>query len=590
VWGKTWSRLEVSVRAEQVHRTFGVHIDDIDDILLPRTVTTTTQPDLEPGLRARIGDPLWMLSRQWQVGEFRGEDAASPVQVKATVATTKPGVFMGKRGTSALPATGMLLEPHVEAEALGDGPGAFGRTAEAGLHFLRLLDAEGVGTLRGKFRQKYPLQQPTMSPMVDTDTRRRVRLLARRSLDARAFATALVDGLATAMPSGVTSTQQPKVAAAIRVWSVWLSTRFLEPPPVVDGTWTSDHMEYNFALAAPGSTGPVELRAAEYPGGHLNWYNFDVVPGSTAAVENVSLTVATVQMLPSSVRYRGMPVRRWWPFEEGTVQLGMIAAGPTDPARLVVAEFATVFGDDCYLIPIPLTANTLVRVRDVEVTDTFGKVVPLRSCAEVDGPARTWRFFELTGDDSVDRHLAPWVYLAPAIVGGVEASPVEQVVFARDEGANLAWAIERRIESPLGEAIDRREAARRSGTAPERAAGAWRYRVESPTPPHWIPLVPVVQGGKAQYKLRRGTMEQWQLLGVNAAAGAQGTLLEPAQPLYLCEEEVPSEGIVVTRAWQMARNTHGSLLVWLGRRKRVGKGEARSGLRYDRILGTGGER
>ena len=52
-----------------------------------QAVTTWTR--LEPlphsaelDLEARIADPLWMLARQWQVGEFRGEDAASPVYVR----------------------------------------------------------------------------------------------------------------------------------------------------------------------------------------------------------------------------------------------------------------------------------------------------------------------------------------------------------------------------------------------------------------------------------------------------------------------------------------------------------------------------
>ena len=30
------------------------------------------------GLQARVYDPLWLLSRQWQVGEFQGEDNGSP--------------------------------------------------------------------------------------------------------------------------------------------------------------------------------------------------------------------------------------------------------------------------------------------------------------------------------------------------------------------------------------------------------------------------------------------------------------------------------------------------------------------------------
>ena len=33
------------------------------------------------GLEASLRDPLWLLARQWQLGEFRGEDAASPAFV-----------------------------------------------------------------------------------------------------------------------------------------------------------------------------------------------------------------------------------------------------------------------------------------------------------------------------------------------------------------------------------------------------------------------------------------------------------------------------------------------------------------------------
>jgi len=33
------------------------------------------------GIKASIYDPLWMLTRQWQLGEFEGEDSGSPVYV-----------------------------------------------------------------------------------------------------------------------------------------------------------------------------------------------------------------------------------------------------------------------------------------------------------------------------------------------------------------------------------------------------------------------------------------------------------------------------------------------------------------------------
>ena len=45
----------------------------------------TERHDLEDGLAARLHDPLWQLARQWQIGEFTGEDAGSPVAVRVRV-------------------------------------------------------------------------------------------------------------------------------------------------------------------------------------------------------------------------------------------------------------------------------------------------------------------------------------------------------------------------------------------------------------------------------------------------------------------------------------------------------------------------
>ena len=38
--------------------------------------------NFERALRAEVRDPLWMLCKQWQMGEFQGDDAGSPVKVK----------------------------------------------------------------------------------------------------------------------------------------------------------------------------------------------------------------------------------------------------------------------------------------------------------------------------------------------------------------------------------------------------------------------------------------------------------------------------------------------------------------------------
>ena len=38
--------------------------------------------EYERSLRGEVRDPLWMLARQWQVGEFEGEDGGSVFNIK----------------------------------------------------------------------------------------------------------------------------------------------------------------------------------------------------------------------------------------------------------------------------------------------------------------------------------------------------------------------------------------------------------------------------------------------------------------------------------------------------------------------------
>src|SRR5688572_642739 len=70
---------------------------------------------LARSLAAEVRDPLWFLTRQWQLGEFRGEDAATPMSVEVETETFDLTSF----GPAASPATiddGVPLEPQVQRE------------------------------------------------------------------------------------------------------------------------------------------------------------------------------------------------------------------------------------------------------------------------------------------------------------------------------------------------------------------------------------------------------------------------------------------------------------------------------------------
>jgi hypothetical protein len=62
--------------------------------------------------------------------------------------------------------------------------------------------------------------------------------------------------------------------------------------------------------------------------------------------------------------------------------------------------------------------------------------------------------------------------------------------------------------------------------------------------------------------------------------------LERTEPYRLHEEEVPRAGVHVTQSFQRTRWNDGQVFVWVGLKKRTGRGEGHSGLVFDRIVPT----
>src|SRR5260221_2704220 len=69
-------------------------------------------------LQAQLRDPLWLLTRQWQLGEYAGTDAGSPVQATLGVQTQPlTGYRAGPPGgTVTAYDAGSSLEVRVESE------------------------------------------------------------------------------------------------------------------------------------------------------------------------------------------------------------------------------------------------------------------------------------------------------------------------------------------------------------------------------------------------------------------------------------------------------------------------------------------
>jgi hypothetical protein len=550
--------------------------------LEPRSTAADAGPGA--GLEARVYDAAWLLGRQWQLGELSGEDAASPGFVRLQVATSRvtryrPGADSGV-GVPLGPDD--LLEPIAETEA--EEANDWRVSAEAGAHFLSLLAGAGLQQLRGAFVAAYPLPDPAqLGDGPDPAEVRVLRLLRRRSLDGAGLREA-VRAAAPAANGAIALPEQPSVPPALatrvkevlRRWLAWY------PAPRTGPSWQADRMEYRFAVAgpSPAGTGEVVFEANEYEGGRLDWPDLRVVKGRTlGAGEDGASTRIAHTAIPTPVMYPGMPASRWWEFEDARVWFGGIETEAGDLARMLLVEFATVYGNDWFIVPLELTVGTLAQIEALVVMDTFGQatlVRPTEVARSGAGPL-PWRMFRTTG-------APPGLVLVPPVVAhSLEGTSVEDVVFLRDETANMAWAIERRVTGPAGNVIDRYERWRaRVGDAPRAAAADGElltYRLATEVPDHWIPLVPRSVG------LRSIRFDRGNVVSADGTTfPPRGRLLEPERPLSLFEEELPRSGLAVTRAWQLARGADGSTVAWIGRRKKVGRGEGSSGLAFDQLF------
>jgi len=567
--------------------------------------------EMNTSLQAHVYDPLWLLARQWQFGEFEGEDNGSPVIARwrgegTPVTRYHPGPISRKAHENAPKYDGnhVPLETLVEREAVRPSteqsaqPTKFRVAAEAGRHFLRLLDQqplspETLTRYRNAFVREYaflPLPDERRRNL-DHDSLAFVDLMTGRVIDGRRLAAAFrpTPGaeIIPAPTLQIAASDLAEVKEAARLWLQWFDTLFSEPE-TSNPTWLPERMEYAFSVAAGFSDGERVLTAPEYYEGRLDWYAFDanaeVTMGSSTDKASKQIMATAI---PAPASFRGMPAARFWEFEDAQVNFGAVEAGPTDMLRLLLVEFALSYGNDWFVIPVELDVGSLYRTNSLVITDSFGVRTALRPSAELPEPFSTWHMFDHSPlRDTVPAKPAPNLFfLPPALVKSLEGRPIEEVLFLRDEMANMSWGVERVIESASEQQLNRFEQQLNGAASqppPPSAPVKTVYKLATDVPDYWVPLVPV----KRNTGLRLERAKLLKLDGNEEFIEAHGSILNSGdtQRLDIFEEEIPREGIRVTRRYQLARWHDGSTHLWIGRRKRVGSGEGSSGLRFDSLF------
>jgi hypothetical protein len=428
-----------------------------------------------------VHDPLWFLTRQWQLGEFEGEDAGSPIDVRVEYDHDMLSGYDLDGSTRTY--EGEPLEALVESEPMlvgePDGPRTRLRV-ETGMTYLRFLrdegftrDAlagvEGEGSFGASSFPPPLLVEPPDEPM-DTAAQRFTDLVGGdpdTAGDNRA-----VDGYevyercARAQRNGWSSVGDPPLPddvganaaaddafqrAAGRYYE-WYRDLYVEPTEETGSAWDPSRMEYSFDVSTgTPDTDETVFAAEEYPGGRLDWYHFDVGDGSLDAdmPAETAQRSGDLATMPTKVRFPGMPANRWWEFEEGDLQLDDIVAGAEELSRMLFVEFAVLFGNDWFTFPLRVPVGSLTRLTEFEVVDTFGETTDVDPVT--DDP--DWQMFmheDVAGGEG-------GLFVPPSLTDHHESDPVERVYLARDEMANVAFAVERLVEDAVGDTVDRTE-------------------------------------------------------------------------------------------------------------------------------------
>lgn len=577
--------------------------------------------DFEAAMRAEVHDPLWNLSKQWQVGEFQGEDAGSPAGARILIEQARFRQFAADQHVMQALDDGEPLEMRIERQPVG---WSFGDRIQSldlrlllGRRWRKLLIRVGLQAQLPAYLAAYPLTAPDPADPDHADivahgnVWQRFDAVAGRMIDGGTlflFLDAAPAHRASAGIAGLSAADTATLDGLGNIFVAWVKGLLTVPTDDQDG-WRPERLEYAARVTtdAPGGTQQRDdelLVAEEISDGRVDWYHFDRQPRHQRPAPQPP-SAPPVAFLPTPLEFGGMPNPRWWQFEEGAVNFGAIDPGSSDIGKLLFLEHVLLYANNWYIFPYRVAAGSNALVRGLAIRNVFGERFWITAAGARDSDSwQGWGMFanNSVGDptDTSDRHIT----MLPVAAKIQDAESAEAQMLIRDEMANQVWGIEKRVRAPsgqylagaeLGSEMRRYHEARigAPGGSPVPTEAALRYQLMTRVPENWIPFVAVHKDGdNRQTKLQRAAMPRLidgdhsvpARIRPRTALLRQGLAETPRQQLFIETEEVPRAGIQLIDGFRRTRWYGGTTFVWRGIRKYTGRGEGSSGLAFDQLF------
>jgi hypothetical protein len=458
--------------------------------------------NLEQGFAATLYDPVWMLARQWQMGEHQAENASTPVRVHFLIREAALAPFQGQ---SALDPQKLPVEPIVEAEP--ESWWTMGRRIRIG------------NALAGQVAATPGLVFVDPPPPYE-------------------YFAGKLDGLAlwrNRLALGLDDAQfGPEL-----------------PPVGRPDSWDPAELVYR----ADFQTAQATLTLPRHAGGDIDWYSADAVlppPQDGVPPATQSRRIA----FPAQFEYPGAPNDRWWAIENGAVDIGGYPPDRSHFPTLLLIDLIVSHSTDWFLFPVATSVGRIVTLTSVYVYDSFGDRYPIT-------PPADWSLFKTSGLDTSSLVLWPTALtplqgptLEEVVFGIDEYSNYLWAVEKRTHGREIPTpnqsgpkpAPNTTVRKPF-EYLPARGLVR--GWHPyvprdEMVNGAPRRRfVQGKINPNLDPAANL--GAPTAAVL--GADDEGPLLFVHK--------IEPAT--------IPSNGISVERNWMLARDVEGNPILWMQR-------------------------
>jgi hypothetical protein len=575
-------------------------------------------------LKSEIRDGLWMLSRQWQVGEFEAQDTGSPVFAcldwkyapfdKIALANNTAGNI--KQISEDIP-----LETEVERILVQPD---LGLQIEMGRHFTRMLKKR-LSTTRSKsvldkLLAINGMRFETINDSTDEAKYNNAQLLVntkmQQYIDAAIFGKA-VDGwvlyqrLSSETLSKIIGEDDATLDQIGQDFQEWFTTQYTQPENVEEDGWLPERLEYQFSASLQNeSTDKKVLVAREYFQGRLDWYAMDYADQNDALhVDGLGANNDPAEkgecrhLIPAQVQFPGMPNARWWEFEDGTINFDAMDAKLNETGKMVIAEFAMLYSNDWFVVPLRVPVGAAINLAPIVVTDVFGQRTIINHYENTGQASPHWSFFRMHHQEKdINAQSDDCLLIPPVLSDYQEGKPIEEISFSRDEMANMVWGIESIVPDNLGNGKNGFEHALAikeyykalEGADPEPPLdneATIKYQVSTTVPENWIPFIAVRKEGTIDdIILRRAAMPRV-LQGFPIRRIRPLTQLlrsgmdDGSLPFFdICEEEVPPSGAIVKLKWQRSRWYNGKIALWQGYGKTNGRGERSSGLKFDQFV------